>query len=172
MYRMNYRLQYINLVPVGSTCPIAALWGKTRQQRPHLLLTVLGGCHCLLLLLQRWVLGKVVENIPVEVGHSDEHWQENPTIVTFDWLVKTKENWKNMLSPATTRTIVQYIAGEHHPPQQKKNRSLIIAKKKLSVQLEFSCHIYIYWNTERIHNLAKHPWQEEDQEKSNQLIIF
>ena len=52
------QLQYINLVPVGSTCPIAALWKKLDNKTP-LLPTVLGGC--LLLLLQRRVLGKVVE---------------------------------------------------------------------------------------------------------------
>ena len=34
-----------------------------------------------------------------------------------------------------------------------------------------SSFLLIYRNTERIHDLAKHPWQDEDQEKSNQLII-
>lgn len=154
---------------MGSTCPIAALWERP-DNKDHPSPDCFGGLSLSVAALATLGSWESCRNIPVEVGHSDEHWQENPTIVTFDWLVKTKENWKNMLSPATTRTIVQYIAGEHHPPNNK-NQVFDHCQKKLSVQLEFSCHIYIYWNTERIHNLAKHPWQEEDQEKSNQLII-
>lgn len=120
--------------------------GKTRQQRPPfswLFWGVVTVCCCSVAALATLGSWESCRNIPVEVGHSDEHWQENPTIVTFDWLVKTKENWKNMLSPATTRTIVQYIAGEHHPPNNK-NQVFDHCQKKLSVQLEFSCHIYIY----------------------------
>lgn len=67
----EFQIQYTNLVPVGSTCTIAALWETPDNETPPSP-DCFGGLSLSVATLATLVSWESCRNIPVEVGHSDE----------------------------------------------------------------------------------------------------